>query len=199
MKFYDTNLPNNYSKGLFEEKGANLAPEHTDKIADVAFTATAMVLNGSKSKEQPVALKFVREDGSMVAAGIAQYFENNDDPDQPGNWNLVFTFDENDIPDNCNIMLMTNPQLHPFFRSVSGDRYHFTFKTPATVIDLPTYFFEQLRKWLDENTKEGEEISIECDGVFQARGAVEGGEKVFSIEPAGEIKMLIKDDAAIEK
>ena len=56
----------------------------------------------------------------------------------------------------------------------------------------------QLRKWLDENTKSSEEALIELDGVFQARGAIEGGEKVFAIEPAGEIKILIKDDAAIE-
>ena len=176
----------------------NLAPEHTDKIADITFTAAAMVLNGYKTKEQPVALKFNRNDGSMVAAGLVQFFENEDN-DNPGNWSLVFTFDESDIPDNCKVITMDNPSIHPFFRSVGGDKYHLTFKTVQTVIDLPVYFFEQLRKWLDENTKEGEEISIECDGIFQARGAVEGGEKVFAIEPSGEIKMLVKDDAAIEK
>lgn len=199
MKLYDSNLPNNYARGLYDEKSLDLAPEHTDKIADVTFTATAMVLNGAKSKNQPVALKFEREDGSMVAAAICQYFENNDNKDQPGNWNLVFTFDESDIPDNTNVLSMNNPMVHPFFRSVGGDKYHFTFKTVNDIIVLPTYFMEQLRKWLDENTKDGEELSLECDGIFQARGAVEGGEKVFSVEPAGEIKILIKDDAAIEK
>ena len=199
MKLFDTNLPNNYTKGLFEEYNANLAPEHTDKIADVTFTATADVLNGSKSKEHPTALRFERVDGSMVAAAVCQYFENTDDPDQPGNWSLIFTFDESDIPANTNVLTLKNPMVHPFFRSVAGDRYHFTFKTPDAIINLATYLFEQLRKWLDENTKEGAEASIECDGIFQARGAVEGGEKVFSIEPDGEIKMRIKDDASIEK
>ena len=198
MKLYDTNLPNNYARGLYDEKGMNLAPEHTDKIADVTFTATAMLLNGSKNKDNPVALKFEREDGSMVAAAIIQYFENNDS-DNPGNWNLVFTFDEADIPKNTNVLTLMNPMVHPFFRSIAGDKYHFTFKTANNIVELPTYFMEQLRKWLDENTKEGEEASVELDGVFQARGAVEGGEKIFSIEPAGEIKMLIKDDASIEK
>ena len=62
-----------------------------------------------------------------------------------------------------------------------------------------TYLLQQIYKWLDENAKEGEEVIVEQDGIFQARVAVENGEKVFAIEPAGEVKMLIKDDAAIEK
>ena len=198
MKLFDSSLPNNFARGLYDEKCMNMGPEHTDKIADVLFTATAMLLNGSKSKENPVALRFDREDGSMIAAAIVQYFESNDD-ENPGNWNLVFTFEESDIPENTNVLTMMNPMVHPFFRSVGGDKYHFTFKTTQAIVTLPCYFLEQLRKWLDENTKEGEEVSLECDGVFQARGAVEGGEKVFAIEPAGEIKMLVKDDAAIEK
>lgn len=199
MKLYDSSLPNNYARGLFDEYNANLGPEHTDKIANITFTATALVLNGYKSKTNPVALRYERADGSMVIAAIVQFFENTDDPDQPGNWNLVFTFDENDIAENTNVISMLNPLVHPYFRSVAGNKYSITFKTTQDIIDLPTYFFEQLRKWLDENTKEGEETSIECEGVFQARGAVEGGEKVFSVEPDGEIKVLIKDDAAIEK
>jgi hypothetical protein len=54
-------------------------------------------------------------------------------------------------------------------------------------------------KWLDENAKMDEEVTIEQDGVFQARVGIEAGQKVFSLEPAGEIKMLIKDDASVEK
>lgn len=199
MKFFDTNLPNNYSRGMYDEFNNDLAPEHTDKIVDVTFLATAHVLSATKRKDQPVVLRFDRADGSLVAAAICRYFENTDDANKPGSWSLTFTFDENDIPDNSNVLTMDNPMVHPFFRGVAGDKYHFTFKTPDDIINLPTYFFEQLRKWLDENTKETEEASIELEGVFSARGAVEGGEKVFSIEPAGEVKMLIKDDASIEK
>ena len=62
-----------------------------------------------------------------------------------------------------------------------------------------SYALVQLHKWLDENAKEDMVESIELDGVFTARVGVEDGVKVFSIEPHGEIKNLIKDDAAIEK
>ena len=57
----------------------------------------------------------------------------------------------------------------------------------------------QLKKWLDENAKEGVEVKIEQDGIFQARVAVENGEKVFAVEADGEVKNLIKDDTADEK
>lgn len=198
MKLYDTNLPAMYSKVLYEEKNADLAPEHTDKIIDVTFIATATFLNVVKKKNQPAALTFKSLDKTVVAAGIIQYFENSDKK-KPGNWNLTFTFDENDIPKDAQVYDLSDPQIHPYFRSTAGEKYHFSYTNPETLINLPVTVFEQIKKWLDENAKENEEVSIEQDGVFQARVAVEGGEKVFAIEPAGEIKVLIKDDAAIEK
>ena len=73
------------------------------------------------------------------------------------------------------------------------------FEDVAALIDCLACALIQLKKWLDENAKEGVETSIELDGFFQARVTVENGEKVFALEPAGEIKNLIKDDAAIEK
>ena len=195
---FDTNLPANYSKYLYEEMRADLAPEHTDKIIDVTFTASAEFLNIVKKKDKPAVLKFESLKNVFAAAAIVQYFEN-DDKKKPGNWNLFFTFDEKDVPENSQVYSITDPQLHPYFRSCAGEKYHFTYNNPETIINLPVAVFEQLKKWLDENAKEGEEVGVELDGVFQARVGIEGGEKVFAIEPAGEIKVLIKDDAAIEK
>ena len=41
---------------------------------------------------------------------------------------------------------------------------------------------------------------VEQDGIFQARVAVnKNGEKEFALEPAGEIKNLIKGDDEIEE
>jgi hypothetical protein len=73
------------------------------------------------------------------------------------------------------------------------------FKGVSELVDCLIYALTTLKKWLDENAKENVEVSVELDGFFQARVAVENGEKVFAIEPDGEIKNLIKDDAAIEK
>lgn len=198
MKLFDTNLPDHYSLALANEKTCDLAPIHTDKIADVMMTASANFLNAYKKMDHPVALTFNRDDGSVVAAAIVRFIPNENE-DDPGNWNLVFTFDEDDIPEGTEIHPITSLETHPYFRSVAGDRHKFTFHAPQDLIMLPTFLLEHIRKWLDENAKENEEVSVEIDGILKARVAVEGGEKVFALEPDGEIKMLIKDDASIEK
>lgn len=198
MKLFETTLPQNYSKGLFEEKNYDLAAEHTDKFCYIAFTAVSNLLKTAKTKEHPTSFEFSTIDGKIVAAAIVQYFPN-EDASKPGNWSLVWTFDEADIPAGTNRISLKDPQTHSYFRSVAGDKYGIRFKDPGCLTTLLTYLFEHIRKWLDENAEENKEVGVELEAVFQARVAVEGGQKVFALEPAGEIKMLIKDDAAIEK
>lgn len=198
MKLFETTLPQNYSKGLFEEKNYDLAPEHTDKIAYVLFTATSDLLNAAKNKDIPTAFVYERIDGSVLAAAIVQFFPN-EDPTKPGNWSLVWTFDEADIPEGTNRISLKDTNTHSYFRAIAGEKYGMKFKDPGCLTTLLTYIIEQIYKWLDENAAEGKEVSVEQDAVFQARVAVEEGVKVFALEPAGEIKMLIKDDAAIER
>lgn len=198
MKLFDTTLPMGFSKMLFEEKNYDLAAEHTDKIATVLFTAVAGILNGAKEKERPVAFTFDRLDGSIAAACIVRFFEN-EDPTKPGNWNMVWTFDESDIPEGSKLITIKDPLSHSFFRAIAGEKYGIKFKNPDCLVELFIGLLEQIRKWLDENAAADKEVCVELDSVFQARVAVEGGEKVFALEAAGEIKQLIKDDASIEK
>lgn len=198
MKLFDTNLPAMYSKGLFEEKNSDLAPEFMDKMIDVTFTGSAILLNQAKSQEKATALCFRNVDNSLIAAGICQFFPA-EDSDTPGNWSLVWTFDEADIPEGALQIDFNNPQTHSYFRSVAGEKYGMRFETTDAVVDCLSYTLVQIKKWLDENAKEGSEVSIELDGVFQARVEVVNGEKQFALEMDGLIKQLIKDDAAIEK
>jgi hypothetical protein len=72
------------------------------------------------------------------------------------------------------------------------------FKDVSAITEINRYLLVQIKKWLDENAKEGEEVGVEEPGIFQASVVVENGEKVFSLVPEGEIKKLIKDDSAIE-
>ena len=198
MKLFETVLPQNYSKGLFEEKNMDLAAEHTDKIADVLFTGAGELLNAAKSKDRPTALVFEKIDNSVIAACIVQFFEN-EDASKPGNWNMVWTFSESDIPENTLRISLKNPDTHSYFRAIAGQKYGMKFKDPSCLITTMTYLIEQIRKWLDENAEDGKVISVECEPIFQARVEVENGEKLFALEADGEIKQLIKDDASIEK
>ena len=197
MNINETTLPQNFSKGLYEEKMYDLADSHTDKIFDVLFTGTSELLSQNKSKDRPTAVTFEKVDGSIIAAAIVRYIPN-EDANIPGSWNLVWTFEESDIPDNALRISIKDPQAHSYYKAIAGERYGIGFHN-GSLITMMTYPLEQLRKWLDENASETEEICIEQPAVFQARVAVENGEKVFAIEPMGEIKQLIKDDASIEK
>lgn len=198
MKLSETSMPQNYSRGLLEDKQYDIAPDHTGKFGYILFHGVASLLAANKDKNRPVAFVVDRIDGKVVAVAIVQYFENND-KSNPGSWNMVWSFDENDIPADAKKIYLKDPNSHPFFVSVAANRYNMEFKTEPAIINLLTYFMEILYKWLDENAKPDEEVLIEQDGVFQARVGIENGEKVFSIEPMGEVKMLIKDDASIEK
>lgn len=197
MKLFDTTLPGNYSKGLFEEKNADLALEHTDKMYDTIFTGAANLLNQSKSKDNATALCFRNVDHTLIAAAIVQFFPG--EGEDPGNWSLVWTFDEADIPEGSVIIEFENPQTHSYFRSVAGQKYGMRFEGVTEIMDCLTYALLQLKKWLDENAKEGSEVTVEQDGIFQAKVVVENGEKVFALIPGSETKVLIKDDQSIEK
>ena len=198
MKLFDTQMPQMYSKALFEEKCTDLAPEHTGKMLDVVFTGTANLLNQAKSKDKATVFTFRKINGDLIAAAMVRFFEN-EDTNNPGNWSLVWTFDDADIPAGALVIDLSDSQTHSYFRAVAGEKYGMRFEDTAAMTDCLTYALIHVKKWLDENAKEGAEVSLEFDGFFQARVAIENGEKVFAIEPDGEIKNLIKDDAAIEK
>lgn len=197
MKLFDTTLPQNFSKGLFEEKNFDLAAEHTDKILYTAFVGTSTLLSGAKSKDRPTAFIFEKIDSEIIAAAIVQCI-----PDETAGtekWNLVWTFDAADIPENALRISLKDPNTHSYFRAIAGDKWGIRFKDVACLTVLLTYSLEQLKKWLDENALEDKEVSIELEGVFQARVGVEDGQKVFALEPDGQVKRLIKDDASIEQ
>lgn len=198
-QIFDTSFPENYSKGLYDNYNYDLNATHTGIVADVTFSSIASVLNSVKSPDHPAAFIVDKSDKTFVAAGVIQYFPNETDPKKPGNWSLIFTFNENDIPSDAVKYNLTDTQVHSYFRAIGGDKYHMKFHSPESVVIVPSYFFAKLYDWLDANAKENEEVCIAQEGVFQARVAMEGGEKVFAIEPDGEIKVLIKDDASIQK
>lgn len=195
---FDTAMPENFSKTLLEEFKFNVPYQVTDMIADVTFSATAEILNNMKSKEHPVAFKIEKLNKTFVAAAIVQYFEN-EDKSNPGNWSLVFTFNEEDIPENASVVSILDPQVHSYFRAIAIEKHNFQYDVTDAIVILSATFLANVYKWLDENASATEEVAIGHEGIFQARVAIEGGEKVFALEPDGEIKVLIKDDESLQK
>ena len=196
---FDTSMPKSWSEEMMYEFEWDLRPEFLPKILECIFIATSEVLSSAKLIDKPVALVYRKANKEVVAAAIVQFFPNDEDPTKPGNWSLVWTFDEKDIPENAQIIEGTDPNVYVYFRAVAGSRFSFEYDALDVINVLNIASIGAVKKWLDENAKENDIICVEIENVFQARVAVEGGVKIFAIEPAGEVKMLIKDDAAIEK
>lgn len=197
MKLNETSMPEMFSKGLFEEYSKDVAPQHTDKCCDILFNGATMVLGAAKSKDHPVAFTINKLDDSVIVAGIIRYFPSKD-KNNPGSWNIAWTFNAEDIPEDAQIIKLKDAQTHSYFRGYAGEKYGMQFKDEGNLITTLTYVPTTIKKWLNENAKESEEISIEQDGVWKARVAVENGEKVFAIEVTGETTAKAKEDIALE-
>lgn len=196
--FNDTNIPQAYSTGLYGDMNYNIAKEHAWKIVDIMINGVTEVLKDVKSTNEPVA--FVFRKGELFEAGaVVEYFPNNDNPDTPGNWDYTWTWNEEDIPEGARLIKPYDAQYCSYFRTYGMTKHNMGFKTSEFQGDCMGYMLHTIKKWLDENASETEEVGVKIDGVVEFKVSVENGEKVFSIEVDGEIKQLIKDDAAIEQ
>lgn len=197
VELKDSQIPQLVSTGLFKERYIDIAPNLTPMLVDVLVSAVTDALADLKSQDIPVAFKFCKNNGDFIAAAIVQFFPN-EDKNNPGNWNYSWTFDEDDIPDNASIKTPYDNALISYFRGTSISKYGFSAKLAEYYGDTMNYVLLVIKKWLDENATEGEEQCVKLDGIIQFRVAVENGEKVFSAEPDGEIKQIIKSDKDIE-
>lgn len=198
MELNNSSLPEMYSKGLLEEFNKNLSPHWTGNVFETLFTGAAKLLGAAKTQDRPVAFVVQKLNKEFAIAAIIQYFEGKD-KDKVGNWSLVWTFNESDIPENAERILLTDPRSHTYFISYAGEKFGIRFKSDENLITTLTYVPVCIKKWLDENAKEKEEVTLELKDVFVARVAVENGEKVFAIEATGESTFVAKGDTSIEK
>ena len=196
LNLNETTIPKMFSKELYEEKGYTLSPMHTDKIANVLFTAVSEALKATKSKEYPVVFLFAGNNQEMYAAAIIRFIPNEDES-MPGHWNYVWTFDKNDIPDNARVVSIRDNAFETYFRMVANQN-KFGFEDTTSTIECCNTLLKNISQWLQENAKEDEEMGVKMDGVFQARCILEDKEVVKSLEVIGETKAIIKDDAGNE-
>jgi hypothetical protein len=198
INLMESQIPQNYQTGIYNEKGYELAPEHVDKIADVLFSGVTDCLADIKSKDIPVAFIFEQNNQDFIAGALVQFIPNEDDSTKAGSWSYVWTWYKEDIPSNARLIRATDIEMSVYFRGTGMRKYGLQWEDVNAINECCRYLLSKIKSWLDENAVDGEEVGVELKGVFQASVAVENGEKVFSIVPDGEIKKMIKDDSAIE-
>lgn len=196
--FKDTKIPHIYSTGLYNELGFDVSWEHANKILDTLFTGVTECLADIKSKEFPNVFKFTEPNGEFIAAAVVEYVPN-EDTSKPGNWSYSWTFYEEDLPgEGSREINAYDPQFLSYFSVYGHTKWKMIFEQSSYAGDMFRYMLSVIKKWLNDNASEAEENGVKLEGVVQFRVAVEDGKKVLAIEPEGEIKQLIKDDAAIE-
>ena len=195
-KLMESTFPEIYQRVLDEEALQVIDSSYTSRVSDILFEAVSKCLSAMKRKDKTIAFIFEELNGNFIAGAIVQFHDGGDDAGN--NWSYVWTFDRSDIPNEAKEIKMTDVPAHQFFNGVSSVKYHFSIKNDC-IVNLYTCFMKCLSQWLTDNATAGDTVSIELENVFEARVAVEGESVVKSLEVSGELKTLIKDDAAIEK
>lgn len=193
----DTKIPQMVSTGLYTEKALDVAVDMVDKMLDVLVSSVTDILNDIKNVNTPVAFVFRKPNNDFIAAAMVQFFPN-EDKSKPGNWNYSWTFEEEDVPEDAQTKTMYDFSLISYFTGTAISKYGFYADHTEYYGDTFIFLLQTIKLWLDENAAENEENGVSLDGVIQFRVAIENGEKVFSAEPDSEIKIKIKNDAAIE-
>lgn len=168
------------------------------------FASTAAYLSKVKVSDVNEAVALVLRDpsGNFKFASIVEYHENEENPDEPGNWSYVQTFNEEDVEileksKHVTRYLYGNEAFKSIFDKVSYD-IGVQFQHETYIYDACLLVIDTLHQVLDREAKAGEVVDIEFPGYFTASVSVEDGEKVFAVTPDGHMKAIIKDDAALD-
>lgn len=197
MKFEETSIPQMYQQNL-RAYSLDWEPLDTRNIHGALILAIASFLGDAKSKEHKVALVVEDLKGNFKMAGIVAYHKNEKEPNLPGNWSFVLTFNPEDVKD-AEVHKANDTYFQRFMANALYDNFNMGFANGYVFIhDMIIEAVNVLLDWLDKNADQPDhEVTLE--GYFVANVAIDGDKKIFSITPDGSTKRLIKSDADIQK
>lgn len=195
---FDTALPKQWTERLEQECGYSVNEAHFDKVCTILFKAVSDMLAFKATANKPAAF-IIDRFGRINAVAVRKFYEDENNQTAKGNWSLIWSYDEEDIPEDADRLYLSDNSTHSTFQAIGTKRYGMTFASDGDLISVINITIEEIKKYLDENAKEGEKIGVEVTGVFQSRVTIENGVKEFAIEPVGEMKVDAKNDAELEK
>lgn len=152
-----------------------------------------------KSTNKPVAIVIKSEKGDFITAAIVKHHAPVDnDEGVAGNWSYTWTFNEADL-EGADVHDIVSTNTHTSFERRAIDIAACRLTAPNLIPRLIRYFITNLIGWLDVNAKEGEEVSVVCEGYFTATVNVIDGEKVFEIQPSEQLMADIKSDLTLSQ
>lgn len=192
LKYNETGIPDNYSKEL-KMKNYDISRDNACYLLDIAIGAATDALKQLKSKDYPLAFVYKLPNDVFVAAGVVNYNKDK-------NWDYFWTFNKDDVPENAHILTVEDPKNCPYFRGFGTAKYGIGFRSfDAICVIIPDSLYI-VSKWLDENAKEGETVSVQLEGTGIFSVTInDKGEKEKDIDVDGEYKVEVKDDIRHEE
>ena len=180
--------------------------DRPERLIKTVITSFAVYLSHRKVSKADEATALVLQDinGNFKFAGIVEYHINETNPDEPGNWSFVMTFNKEDLDDlekrkTVKKFLCGDDIFRRIIDKCGYDVGGIQFERDTFYHDACIMVIDTLTQVLDHEAKEGEVVDIEMPGCFTMSVAVENGNKVFSITPDGQLKALIKSDVALDE
>jgi hypothetical protein len=179
--------------------------DRPQRITKAFFASTSYYLSKAKiaNEDEAVALVLTDVSGNFKFAGIVKYNANTENPDEPGNWDYSFTFNEDDVTElestrKVKKLLYGDQAFHSIFDKIGYDIASIQFEQERYMYDACLLTVDTLIQILDNEAIPGEDVDIEMPGYFVATVRVENDEKEFSITPDGHMKEIIKDDSKLD-
>lgn len=192
-----TSIPVNFTTKATAQ-GYQWDPSDVETVFKGLMISLGSFLADKKSKTAKTAIKVQDTSGPLLLAGIVEYHEGIDE-ETPGNYSFTLTNNAEDLEGIQNIFDISNMGFEQVALFVAFNDMKMQFGNYAHLHKLFVFACQCLTEWLDEQAKEGEVVDIEVPGYIVASVGIEDGAKVMSFTVGSNCKVLIKDDASIEK
>ena len=162
-----------------------------------------------KSTEHSVALSIEDEKETFLFGAKVEYFPNETSDELPGNWGYSFSFDPKDLADADKKYSSNSNEFKDLCLLISKTQYGFVMskdeenssESPSEreiITIINSISAKTIRNWVEENSVSSTPVSTEIKGKVIIEAMLDNDTKICSITPSGELKNIIKDDAAIE-
>ena len=179
--------------------------DRPERIIRSFFTAVSLFLKVQKvaKEDEAVALVLTDTEGSFRFAAYMCYNPNQDNPKEPGSWTYEMTlreevFEELEKERKVKKLLVGDSAFYSIFCKAAYDVGGVEFESDHFMYDASMLVIDTIYQVLDGEAVPGETVEVEFPGYFKAIVSVEDGEKVFGLEPLGQMKAIAKGDADLE-
>ena len=180
--------------------------DYPERIIKTFFSSVAVYLGKKKVSKEDEATALVLQDisGNFKFMACVEYHLNETNPEEPGNWSLMFSFNEDDLHElekikAVKIYLFGDEAFKSIMDKVSRDIGGFEYGRETFMYDSCLIVVDTLLQVMDFEAKAGEVVDIEFPAFFTISVAVENGEKVISITPDSYLKGFVKEDIKLDK